>query len=130
MLNLSYSQSQYPTVKKIGNDSVLIITLKQGDQMNKKFSSLSDSIKTLKTIISNRPSFDTLIAQHADQVNRMHFNFTAEKLEKEMYKTELEEFESKLKEKEDRMKRNTMISHLIAFVSITAFSIISGIFKF
>jgi hypothetical protein len=109
---------------------VLIITLKQGDQMNKKFSSLSDSIKTLKTIISNRPSFDTLIAQHADQVNRMHFNFTAEKLEKEMYKTELEEFESKLKEKEDRMKRNTMISHLIAFVSITAYSIISGIFKF
>jgi hypothetical protein len=130
MLNLSYSQSQYPTVKKIGNDSVLIITLKQGDQMNKKFSSLSDSIKILKTIISNRPSFDTLIAQHADQVNRMHFNFTAERLEKEMYKTELEEFESKLKEKEDRMKRNTMISHLIAFVSITAFSIISGIFKF
>jgi len=128
MLNLSYSQSQYPTVKKIGNDSVLIITLKQGDQMNKKFSTLNDSIKILKSIISSNPNFDTLIAKHAMQVDRMYFNFTAERLEKEMYKTELEEFELKLKEKEDRMKKNTMISHLIAFVSITMYAIISGLF--
>jgi hypothetical protein len=107
---------------------VLIITLKQGDQMNKKFSTLNDSIKILKSIISNNPNFDTLIAKHAMQVDRMHFNFTAERLEKEMYKTELEEFELKLKEKEDRMKKNTMISHLIAFVSITMYAIISGLF--
>ncbi len=51
--NLSYAQ--YPIVKKIGNDSVILITLKQGNDINKKFDDnnlligkLSDTISTLK----------------------------------------------------------------------------------
>ncbi len=51
--NLSYAQ--YPMVKKIGNDSVILITLKQGNDINKKFDDnnlligkLSDTISTLK----------------------------------------------------------------------------------
>lgn len=51
--NLSYAQ--YPMVKKIGNDSVILITLKQGNDINKKFDEnnvligkLSDTISTLK----------------------------------------------------------------------------------
>ena len=47
MLVSLFSYSQYPTVKTIGNDSVVIMTLKQGQEINKKFSFLSDSIKVL-----------------------------------------------------------------------------------
>jgi hypothetical protein len=49
MSNLSYSQ--YPTVKKIGNDSVVLITLKQGNDINRQFSVLNDSIKQLNNHI-------------------------------------------------------------------------------
>lgn len=54
------SYSQYPATKIIGKDSVVIITLKQGEQMNKKFTSLNDSIKNLKT------SYDTLTSAFVD----------------------------------------------------------------
>jgi len=46
MSNSTYSQ--YPQVKKIGNDSVVVITLKQGNEINKQFTVLNDSIKNLK----------------------------------------------------------------------------------
>lgn len=52
MSGLSYAQ--YPILKKIGNDSVVIITLKQGEQINKSFDrdkkrilELKDSIRIL-----------------------------------------------------------------------------------
>jgi len=55
--NLTYSQ--YPVVKKIGNDSVVLLTLKQGNEINKQFENnkksmflLSDTIKTLRMDIS------------------------------------------------------------------------------
>jgi hypothetical protein len=44
---------QYPTVKTIGKDTVVIMTLKQGEEINKKFSSLSDTIKTLENKLQN-----------------------------------------------------------------------------
>lgn len=40
--------SQYPQVKKIGNDSVVVITIKQGNDINKQFTVLNDSLKNLK----------------------------------------------------------------------------------
>lgn len=49
MSNLSYSQ--YPVVKKIGSDSIVLITLKQGNEINSQFSMLSDSLKKLNTTI-------------------------------------------------------------------------------
>lgn len=49
MSNLSYSQ--YPVVKKIGNDSIVLITLKQGNEINNQFSRMNDSIKKLNTSI-------------------------------------------------------------------------------
>ena len=39
--------SQYPQVKKIGSDSVVLITLKQGNDINRQFTILNDSIKGL-----------------------------------------------------------------------------------
>ena len=94
--------------------------------MNKKFLTLSDSIKILKKKLSSNPNFDTLIARHGQQINKMHFNFTAERLEKEMYKTELEEANAKFKIKEDRLKKNMFISHVVSFATVLVIVIMSG----
>ena len=48
--HLSYSQ--YPVIKVLGKDTVVIMTLKQGEDINKKFSTLSDSIKALSEQIT------------------------------------------------------------------------------
>lgn len=42
----SYCQS-YPTVKTIGKDTVVIMTVKQGEEINKQFTSLNDSLSAL-----------------------------------------------------------------------------------
>lgn len=38
---------QYPTVKTIGKDTVVIMTLKQGNEINNKFSTMNDSLNLL-----------------------------------------------------------------------------------
>jgi uncharacterized coiled-coil DUF342 family protein len=44
--NLSYSQ--YPIIKKIGEDSVVLITIKQGEDINKKFIENKKKLDLLK----------------------------------------------------------------------------------
>jgi hypothetical protein len=64
--NLSYCQ--YPIVKKIGNDSVVIMTLKQATTINSTFQSNQNTIDSLKThvyikdsIINNKKTtYDSL----------------------------------------------------------------------
>ena len=98
--------------------------------MNKKFLTLADSIKMLKTSLNSNPNYDTLIARHGQQIDRMHFNFTTERLEKEMYKTELEEADAKFKIKEDRLKKNMFISHVVSFATVLVIITMSGSFNF
>ena len=57
ILVVSLSYCQYPIIKKIGNDSLILITLKQGDDINqyfikyqKKIDSLKDTIKINNSI--------------------------------------------------------------------------------
>jgi hypothetical protein len=46
------SYCQYPVVKTIGKDTVVIMTVKQAEEINKKFLDLRDSINALdKTVI-------------------------------------------------------------------------------
>jgi competence protein ComGC len=47
--NLTYCQ--YPIVKKIGNDSVVIMTLKQATTINDNFQSNQNTIDSLKTYV-------------------------------------------------------------------------------
>ena len=44
----SYSQS-YPIAKTIGKDSVVIVTIKQAEEINASHNKLNDSIKALET---------------------------------------------------------------------------------
>ena len=47
------SWSQYPMIKKLGNDEVVIMTVKQGEDINNQFSKLKDSISDLKNTINS-----------------------------------------------------------------------------
>jgi hypothetical protein len=65
-VNLSFAQ--YPITKKIGNDTVVIMTIRQAENINKlfddnekEFNKISDSLKLLKSLlIENNKKSDTL----------------------------------------------------------------------
>ena len=65
-VNLSFAQ--YPLTKKIGNDTVVIMTIRQAENINKlfddnekEFNKISDSLKLLKSLlIENNKKSDTL----------------------------------------------------------------------
>lgn len=44
------SYCQYPTVKTIGKDTVVIMTVKQGQDINNQFTLLNDSLSTLNEL--------------------------------------------------------------------------------
>lgn len=50
------SFSQYPKTKKIGNDSVVIITIGQADTINQLYKSYNDTIKTLQLKLKKNDS--------------------------------------------------------------------------
>jgi hypothetical protein len=71
MSNLTYSQ--YPQVKKIGNDSIVLITLKQGNDINKQFTVLNDSIKGLnKTLELSKFDFNKYKVESEDKYNQLN----------------------------------------------------------
>jgi len=71
MSNLSYSQ--YPQVKKIGNDSIVLITLKQGNDINKQFTILNDSIKGLnKSIELSKFDFNKYKVENENKYNQLN----------------------------------------------------------
>ena len=55
------SYCQYPVVKTIGKDTVVIMTVKQAEEINKKFLDLRDSINALdKTVNISKVEIDSL----------------------------------------------------------------------
>ena len=57
--NLSYSQ--YPIIKKIGGDSIVLITLKQGENINKKFADDKAKLDLLKdSVFEEKKKVDSL----------------------------------------------------------------------
>jgi len=61
ILVVSSSYSQYPIIKKIGKDSLILMTLKQGDDINKSFSQYQKKLDSLKdTVVYKRFLIDSL----------------------------------------------------------------------
>jgi hypothetical protein len=52
ILVVSSSYSQYPIIKKIGKDSLILMTLKQGDDINKSFSQYQKKLDSLKDSVN------------------------------------------------------------------------------
>ena len=86
--NLSFAQ--YPVTKKIGNDTVVIMTIRQAENINqlfdtneKEFNKISDSLKLLKLLlVENNKKNDSLIykVQAADfKTEEFKFKFEENK---------------------------------------------------
>ena len=68
--NLSYCQ--YPIIKKIGNDSVVLITIKQGEDINKKFSEDRQKLSLLKdSVLVERNKVDSLRSKYDSLTNEL-----------------------------------------------------------
>jgi hypothetical protein len=81
ILVVSSSYCQYPIIKKIGKDSLILMTLKQGDDINKSFNQYQKKLDSLKdSVVAKRFLIDSL-------------NIEFDKLEKrkEEYKLRYEE---------------------------------------
>jgi hypothetical protein len=65
--NLGYCQ--YPIVKKIGNDSVVVMTLKQANTINDKFQSNQTTIDSLKTYVYIK---DSIISKDKITYDSLH----------------------------------------------------------
>ena len=91
------SYCQYPTIKKIGNDSVVIMTLKQGQEINKKFSTLSDSITFLNKGLFQKDTQINLLNTNNINLNN-NLLIVSEKLK--IYDVEVKRLNSLLVNKE------------------------------
>ena len=70
LVNSSYCQ--YPIIKKIGNDSVVLITIKQGEDINKKFSEDRQKLSLLKdSVLVERNKVDSLRSKYDSLTNEL-----------------------------------------------------------
>jgi len=69
MLASLSSFCQYPTVKTIGKDTVVIMTLKQGNEINNKFSSLNDSLISLNKKLNSTQETITVFQTQNKELN-------------------------------------------------------------
>ena len=70
LVNSSYCQ--YPIIKKIGNDSVVLITIKQGEDINKKFSEDRQKLSLLKDSITlEKNKVDSLRSKYDSLTNEL-----------------------------------------------------------
>ena len=85
---VSLSYAQYPLTKKIGNDTVVIMTIKQGEQINKSFDEYEEKVSKLKdtiTILKNN------LIDGKKQYVSLDSNINLIKLEVNEYKWKYEE---------------------------------------
>jgi hypothetical protein len=66
------SYSQYPTVKTIGKDTVVIMTVKQGEDINQRFILLNDSIKKVNV------SFDKYRLENGRRLQKVYSDYNLE----------------------------------------------------
>ena len=72
MLVSHLSYSQYPTVKTIGKDTVVIMTVKQGEDINKRFTFLTDSIKKVND------DFKRYMLENSQKLEKVYLDYNLE----------------------------------------------------
>lgn len=110
---------QYPTVKTIGKDTVVIMTLKQGEDINKKFTKLNDSIIILNdTIVNLKNSHKKYMIKTDQRIQTINNNYKLLKTNTDSIKIMYLNTRKKYLESEKNHKRevkNLSIFTLISF---------------
>lgn len=121
--------AQYPIVKKIGNDTVVIMTLKQGEEVNKKFEYLQDSLNFYKkTIDTVKYNFEKYQVAGGKRLQKMYESYWQEYENVKFYKAESDSFRHMYMankiiylEKEETLKRN--VRHATIYGTVLTFMV-------
>lgn len=118
MLVSHLSFAQYPTTRVIKGDTVVIMTLKQGKDINEKFVELTDKINNLKdSLLDRRLKIDTLNTET---------NQLREK--KELVEAENKMLNIKLQEKDKSYWREKRTWSMWMFISFIV-TVVIGVIK-
>lgn len=104
--------SQYPKTKKIGNDSVVIITIGQADTINQLYKSYNDSINKLQLKIKNNDSILRIRTVEKDSLFSWKYKYS---INKSLY----EDFESNQRKID---KLHAMSKIILIFIIVLQFS--------
>ena len=74
MVSSNSTRPPYPMTKIIGDDTVVIMTLQQGKDMNKQFILLKENIKSLTKSLDTSNSFNTFLLQYNKEVTQSNKN--------------------------------------------------------
>ena len=69
MLASLLSYSQYPTTKILGKDTVVIMTVKQGEAINNQFTALNDSVKSLRNQVHLFKGRSIILSENLNELN-------------------------------------------------------------
>ena len=86
ILGLNSASAQYPMVKKIGNDSIVLITIKQAQELNTKY----DSVIRAKYIVDL--DFKEYTKNSAKRLQSMYTSYDTEKTQKEIFKEQADQY--------------------------------------
>lgn len=114
VLNLTYSQ--YPILKKIGEDSVVIMTLQQGVDVNKTYMQLKDSIELLNN------STSTIRISGMYSLQRMYDSYSNEyynrKIEKIRYDNLMDLYIKKDDKHKAQLKNNILLFSIFSILVV------------
>lgn len=129
MLASLTSYCQYPTTKKIGKDTVVIMTLSQADNINKQFTKYKDSIELI-----NKKNFllvervDTARFENKrilDSLSRVYDSMMVAQTKMKKYQKDKDFAFSYAKKVKKDFQNNT----LLAFVGLTVFTAVVILFR-
>ena len=113
MILLSVSSySQYPVIKKIKEDSVIIMTLKQGNEINALYSRYNQTIDSLKNKITKDDSILTVYSYKVSTLQDYKFR----------YEANLETYRTREKELDKMDKYHAWQKIILIFLVIFQFS--------
>ena len=117
------SYCQYPTTKKIGKDSVVIMTVEQAENINNQFTRFKDSIETIhnKTIVLHQ-KVDTAYFQNKimlDSLTKAYDSLKRATKAMNSYYTQKVEAVSEARE----TRKDFRVNSFLAFVGLGIFAI-------
>lgn len=119
------SYCQYPTVKTIGKDTVVIMTVKQGEDINNQFTLLKDSLSTLNqttlTLRNQLASMGTKNIQLSTNLTKSIDEVGIVTKQVDLYKGKYEEAENTIRFLK-RDSKNTIVGLLSLLAAWTVYT--------
>lgn len=120
---------QYPTIKKIGKDSVVMMTLNQANKINENFSLMKDSIGILngELELANDVLIDEQFKHQItiDSLNKTNLHLITQTRDVKYYKGEVQN----IKNRYNISKKEYRSNSLLMFVGAGIFMVVVAIFS-